>query len=302
MLDIIRQLPRVREARKLWLMLYLLKALLAFLLVLPFLFTVNADLARSAFAKTLMTGWDISVILELFGNAGELLPAFILMILAGTLVYMTIIQFLNGGVYYVIVSGHTSPINWREFFAECGACFLLHVKITLLMLLVYILLFSSSMFVVSLFGATGQNLMGTAALIMLLGKLLIVFLILLAASVFSDSARATVAAYPDRPFREILKTASTYFKPGFAALTGAYIITYLPFFILWALVEWLALKATGEIGGLVGIFLEFILFQLAAAVRTGQKLWFLFYLGQDFRKTNQGRFLPKQIELNLDAR
>ena len=301
MRDVLRQLTHLRAARPLWLLLYLLKALPAILLVIPLLFTVNADLARSSFARSLMTHWDMSVILELFGNSGELLPAFVLMILAGTVIFLAIMQFINGGLYYTIVSGNFAPIKWREFFAECGMCFTAHVKITLLMLLVYILLFSSSMFVVNLFGTAGQNLMGTAALIMLIGKLLIVFLIILAASIFSDSARAAVAAYPDRPFGEILKTASTYFKPNFAALIGAYVVTYIPFFILWVLVEWLAMKATGSVGGLVGIFLEFALFQLAASARTGQKLWFLFHLGRDFRKTNQGRFLPKQIELNLDS-
>jgi len=302
MIEVIRHIRQLKDARAIWLLLYLLKASFALLLVIPFFFTVNADLARTSFARSLMASWDMSVILELFANQSDLLPMYILVILIGAVIYLAAMQFLNGGLYYTVVSGSISPIKWREFFAECGSCFSAHVKITLIMLLVYILLFSSSMFVVNLFGVAGQNLIGTAALIMLIGKLLIVFIILLAASIFADAARATVAAYPDRPMREILKIASAYFRPNFAALTGAYIITYLPFLILWALVEWLALRATGGMSGIVGVLLEFLLFQVAASARTGQKLWFLLHLGRDFRKTNQGRFLPQQIELKLDAR
>jgi hypothetical protein len=156
------------------------------------------------------------------------------------------------------------------------------------------------MFIVNMFGVFGRDLIGFPALLFMIGKLIIIFLILLAASVFSDSARAAIATDPDKSFKEILKLAGDFYRPRFTRLIGTYIITYIPFLIVWLLVEFLALKTVGGIGGLFGIFIEFLLFQIASAARTGQKLWYLYYLGAEFRENHAGRFLPRQAELKLE--
>ena len=144
--------------------------------------------------------------------------------------------------------------------------------------------------------------MGTPALIFGLIKLLIMLLILAAASVFSDSARAASAAFPEKGLRSLLKTASDFFKPRLFMLMKIYIITYFPFFLIWLLVEWLALGVTEGIGGLAGIGIEFFLFQAAAVSRTGQKLWYLLCLGSEFHSQYPGRFIPEQTELNFESR
>ena len=82
---------------------------------------------------------------------------------------------------------------------------------------------------------------------------------------------------------------------------GVFLVTYIPFLIIWFLAEWLSLQSVAVLTGMIGILLEFVLFQLASAARTGQKLWYLLFLGRDFRSASPGRFLPEQVELSLES-
>ncbi len=300
MLSLTGSFKRLLIGRILWLGLYLVKAVLAMIFVIPVFLSTNATLSSSVFARSLVEYWDISVLVELLVHKGDAIGLFAGYILAAAVLYLVIMQFVNGGLYFIVVSGKKLPEASKEFWQECGGRFWGHLKITLLMLVVYMMLLFSGLFVVNMFGVFGQNLMGTPALIFMFGKLVIIFLILLAASIFSDSARAVLSADPDKPFKHILKIAADFFRPRFTRLIGIYIVTYLPFVIIWLLVEYLALAITGSPGGLVGIFLEFVFFQLAAVARTAQKLWYLFYMGSVFREHHAGRFLPRQAELKFE--
>jgi len=292
-MNILHQLRNLIKIKSLWLYLYLLKAVISFLLILPFYMTFNSYLAPSLYAKTLTNSWDMSVIVELLGHSGEFIPGFIMTIIIGAIIFITIIQFINGGLYYVIVSGKYSEINWREFFAECGVNFGTHIKITLLMSVIYLVLIPAGLFFTNIIGMAGGHLIGKAALFLSLFRLVIMFLILLAVSVFSDVMRAATTA-------DVLKIASDYFRPRMFKLTGLFIVTWLPFFLVWLVVESLALVVIGLSLGIIGITIEFILFQISAVTRTGQKLWYLIILGHNFRMLNPGRFIPEQVELNFD--
>ncbi len=288
------------DAKMLWLGLYSLKAIFAMIVAVPVYLTANAALSKAVFSKSLMSSWDVSVLVELVLQKGDAIGLFAGYMLAAAILYLIVMQFINGGLYYITVSGKKLSDAKQDFWTECGRRFFGHIKITLLMLIVYMMLLFSGLFIVNIFAALGQNLIGPPALIFLFGKLVIIFLILLAASVFSDSARAALAADPDKTFKEILKIAADFFRPRFTKIIGAYIVTYLPFVVIWLIVEYLALAVTGGIGGLVGIFLEFVLFQIASGTRTAQKLWYLFYLGGHFRASHSGRFVPQQVELKLE--
>jgi len=299
MIDIFKHAGNLIKVKNLWLGLFLLKATLAFLFAVPFYLILNATLSPSIFSRTLVSYWDISVITEMFFGQGEIIPLYLLFISIGVIIYALIMQYINGGLYYLFISGRIDKINWQEFFAECGLRFNIHIKIMVFMAIVYFLLFMAGMFLINMISLAGGHLIGGPALILMLFKLLVMFIIFLAASIFSDSVRASSAAYPDKQFSELLKTASSYFKPSLGKLMRAYIVTYLPFLAFWAVTEWLALQSMGLLGGFMGIFLEFVLFQLSSSVRTGQKLWYLSYFGGDFREKNEGRFLPEQAELAL---
>lgn len=301
MAEILRQFRRLFEIKSLCLFLYVFKAMMSVLMVLPFFVTFDSVLSPSHMAGNLIDSWDISVIVELLDQKGGSIGGLIAIIIVGMLIYLLLMQFINGGLYYAVVSRKFPRLNWREFFGECGVNFPAHLKITLLMMVVYSVLIPAGMFFVNIIGVAGGHLMGTPALIFTVFKLAVLLLILTAASIFSDSVRAALASYPDKKFRELLKVGADYFKPRLLKLLKVFLVTYIPFFLIWLLVEWLAMQSVNAIAGLVGIFLEFILFQMASAARTGQKLWYLIILGRDFRSVYPGRFIPEQAELKLET-
>lgn len=288
------------KMRSLWIYLYLFKALLSFLIILPIFVAADSVLSTSLFGKSLLESWDVSVFTELMALKSEVIPAVMLTIFAGGVIYLTLMQFLNGGLYYLSVSRKMEAVNWREFAAEGITGFSTHIKITLIMLIVYALLIPAGMFFVSLISLIGKQMAGQSSAPLMFLNFLILISILTAASIFSDSARAAWAANPDKSFRDILKHGADFFKPRLGRLFLFFVLTYIPFFLIWLLVEWLALKATGGIGGTIGIIIEFILFQLAAFSRTGQKLWYLIVLGKEYHSADPGRFIPEQTELSLE--
>ncbi|HHI03021.1 MAG TPA: hypothetical protein ENL22_05830 [candidate division Zixibacteria bacterium] len=294
-----KQISLLSRIKDLWFGLFFLKAGLSLLIIIPFYLVNNGLLSSSLFSKTLINSWDFSVISEMFFGRSELISQYLIFVFIGAVIYVAIKQFINGGLYYFVVSGRLEKKDWREFFAECGLGFNIHIKITIMMIFVYILLLFAGMFFVNIIGMASGHLVGLPVLIMSGFKLLILALIILAASIFSDCARATATAYPEKSFREILTIASNHFKPSLRKLLILYIITYIPFFLFWLMSEWLSLTAVSSIGGLAGIGIELIFFQACSFTRTGQKLWYLICFGKDFRSKNQGRFLPEQITLGL---
>jgi len=145
-------------------------------------------------------------------------------------------QFLNGGLYYLMVSGEKAPVNWGIFFSECGINFPMHIKISLLMVLIYMILLPAGMFFVNVLGMMGGNLVGSSAFIMMLVKLGVLGLILLGASFFSDSLRAASAAFPDKSFGDITRIAAKYFRPRLLMLLGVFIVLFIPFVLIWVAV------------------------------------------------------------------
>ncbi len=299
MVDTIRQMSRLLKIKDLWFGLFFLKAGLSLLFVIPFYLVNNGVLSSSLFSKSLVNSWDFSVLSEMFFGRGEILSQYLIFVFVGAVIYAAIIQFINGGLYYLFGSGQFEKIDWRTFYAECGLGFNFHIKITVMMIFVYILLLFAGMFFVNIIGMASGHLVGMPVIIMTGCKLIILGLIILAASIFSDCARAAAAAYQDKPFREILTIASGYFKPSLKKLLIIYLITYIPFFIIWLVAEWLSLTVVGSIGGLIGIMIEIVLLQTCSFARSGQKLWYLISFGKEFRSKNQGRFLPKQVTLEL---
>jgi len=299
MIDLIKQILRLIDIKALWLAMYLFKATLALFMALPFYMTYNAILSTSQFSGSLARFWDMSVIIDMLFAREDALPALIMIVIVGALIYMILMQFANGGIYYLFVSGKLKKINWRDFFSECGRNFELNIKITVMMILVYIVLFIAAMFVVNIIGLAGAGLIGRAAGALTVFKLIILAMVMLSASIFSDSARSAVAAYPDKSFREILKIAADYFRPRVLRLTAVFVVTYIPFLIIWILLQWAANHIVGFGIGFFGLAVEFLLFQLISAARTGQKLWYLIAFGRYFRSIYSGRFTPEQVELDF---
>lgn len=297
--DILKSFGKLILTRRLWLILYLVKALTAAVFILPFYLVADSYLSSSLYSRRLLNDWDLSVLIEMFGNHIELVPVFLLFGLTAAIVFLMITQFLNGGIYYLAVSGKLSPVNWSEFWKECGCNFKAHLKITAMMIAVYLVLLVAGLIFVNLIGMAGGKLVGRSAMYMAGAKALILLAIMTASTTFSDAVRAAITTKPEGSFREWLRNGSDFFRPRVLQLAGVYFLTYLPFLVIWMLVENLALLSVGALGSVLGIFLEFILFQICSFARSGQKLWYLFILGGRFRSASPGRFLPQQAELGI---
>jgi len=301
MFPVLNQLRGLAALRSMWFFLYLLKAIIALLVSIPFFVTVDSILSSSIFGRSLLQTWDMSVFVELFSIKGDAVAPLLMTVFIGAIIYIILMQFINGGLYYAVVSRKFGQTSRRDFFAECGANIGTHIKITLIMMIVYALLIPAGMFFLNIISFAGGNIMGTPALLFALFRLLIMLIILTAASIYSDSARAAAAAHPDKGLKEILRQGSAFYKPRLMRMLLAYTITYLPFIMIWLVVEWLALNVTGGFGGMIGIIIEFILFQIAAVSRVGQKLWFLLFFGHEYHSVDPGRFLPEQTELKFEV-
>ncbi len=297
--DLRKAFGKLIAVRGLWLNLYLVKALTATAFILPLYLVTDSYLSSSLYSRRLLGDWDISVLIELFGGRIDLVPVFLLFGLAAAIIFLLIMQFLNGGIYYLAVSGKISPVQWSDFWSECGTNFKAHLKITAMMIVVYLVLLIAGLIFVNMVGMAGGKLTGKSAMYMAGAKALILMVIMTTASTFSDAVRAAITARPGVSFRESLRTGSDFFRPRVLRLAGFYFLTYLPFLATWILVEILALWTVGFLGNVVGIFLEFILFQICSFSRTGQKLWYLFFIGGRFREAVPGRFLPQQAELGI---
>jgi hypothetical protein len=300
MIDVIKQVSKLLKIKGLVVTLYLVKAILSLLLIIPIFLSDNAALSSSSLSRQLLKDWDISILLELFSGRTEVLLIYILYIIIGGIIYLILMQFLNGGIYHIAVSGQIPIRERNEFFAECGTNFGNNLKITGIMLMAYLVLFPAGMFLVNILGAVMGNGIGSWAILVMFFKLGILATIFLLSSIFSDLARAAAIAYPEKPIGDIVRTAAMFYRPNLLRLFGAYFVTYIPFLIIWGGVEILALQTTRIPTGIAGVFFEFALFQISSLARTAQKLWYLIYLGREFKAHSPGRFLPKQVELKLE--
>ncbi|MFH2035718.1 MAG: hypothetical protein ABIJ45_04890 [Candidatus Zixiibacteriota bacterium] len=299
MRKIFAQLPKLISLKKFWGCFYLFKAILAMIFTIPFFLTFNSVLSLSSLSKSLLKDWDSTVFIEMLRQSeGSIVPV-LSIIFVGGLLYAIAVQFLNGGLYYLMVSGRTKEINWKEFYSECGCNFITHLKISAIMVIIYMILLPFGLFLANILGGFGDYLSGNLFMMVLLFKLLFIFLILTSASLFSDSLRCSVSAAPDIPLKESINKAAEFFRPRLLFLLKIFIITYLPFIIIWLLAEFLSLKINILMTGLFGISMEFIFLQISSLMRTGQKLWYLLVLGNEYRNFNPGRYLPEQTELNL---
>ena len=299
MKEILGAFKKLLDARALWIFIFLLKALFALAFILPFYLLTDSLLSSSVYSRRILADWDISVLIELFSGRMELIPTFLLFGFIAGLVFLIIMQFLNGGIYYLAISGKIKSIRWSEFFAECVSNFKAHMMVTGMMMIIYLVIAIAGLFFVNIIGLAGGKLVGNAAMTMAAAKAMLLLLIFLTTSIFSDSARAAITTKPGQSFRENLKNAADFFRPNMIRLIRCYLITYTSFLCVWLITEWLGLRSVEMLGSIVGILLEFILFQICSFVRSGQKLWYLFIFGVRFRAVNPGRFLPEQAELDL---
>jgi hypothetical protein len=233
--------------RPLWLGLYFLRLLLTLVFTLPVLLVISPRLEYSQFARVMLERWSLDLILELVGVEKNLLMVFVSVLLVYALLVFIIKQFLNGGIYSILLSKH--PFTVRDFAAECAGQFRGHVIISLFMLIVYLLLLIAA--------------------------------IMIGGLIFSDLLRFRIANGKEEPFRDTLRKSADYYRTRFVQYIGLYYVYFVPFVGIWAIIEWLAVSLTSSSGSILGVLGEMILFQSCAFLRTGQSLLFTASVGRE---------------------
>ncbi|PWB75952.1 hypothetical protein C3F09_01445 [candidate division GN15 bacterium] len=258
--------------RKLWLYLYLVKLGLALVVTIPVLITVQSALENTLYSTPLLKEWSLKVIGELIFQRPFVLGYAVVATVIFALLVVLIRQFLNGGIYRAYASG--ARVTAREFFVAAGTRFGVHLRITGLMTIAYLLLLGIGIW----FGSfAGRIITSTApesggvAFGVWLG---VIGLFLTPAIAFSDTIRAASVRAGDTTLRPLMMEAFAFYRSRWVQLIGTYLLLFVPFVLLWALVEKSALLVTGALASKAGVFVELLLFQICSLLRTGQSLLF----------------------------
>ena len=250
--------------------LFLSKLTLAAIISVPLLVMFNSTIENSRYARVLLTDWSLDVFSELIHARENVLVYFLVGLVFYAVVVFFFKQFMNGGIYRSFLADRRLTVH--EFFGECGARFADHVRITLVMLVVYAFLFLIGFIVGSLVPREPFQQFGQASLYPIFLHLAVIYPFLILGTILSDLLRLQLANQPDEPFKRQFRTAMDTFRARFVKLNGIYYLYFLPFVIMWLLIEYLAVQITGGLGNMFGVMLELILFQICSFLRTGQSL------------------------------
>jgi hypothetical protein len=250
--------------------LFLSKLTLAAIISVPLLVMLNSTIENSRYARVLLTDWSLDVFSELIHARENVLVYFLVGLVFYAVIVVFFKQFINGGIYRSLLVERR--LTASQFFGECGARFADHVRLTLVMLIIYVFLFLIGFVVGSMVPGEPFLQFGETSMYPLFLHLAVVYPFLILGTILSDLLRLQLASQPDRPFKRQFQTALEIFRARFVKLNGIYYLYFLPFVIVWLLIEFLAVQVTRGLGNMFGVMLELILLQICSFLRTGQSL------------------------------
>jgi hypothetical protein len=285
-------LTAVRARFGLWGWLYVAKLCLALVFTLPVLAVISVWLDYSTFAMPLLKIWSIDVIGELIGTRTDLVPAFVAVLLFYSLAVFFVGQFLSGGIQATFLSGN--ELGPRGFFAESAGLFSTNLKASLVMFLPYLVLLLIWGTVTAPLPQDVLGHFGLAAFGGIAIHVASLYVLLIFSSIFSQVLRLHLAAEPTVPVLKVVRPAIDFYLHRAVKLNGVYYLYFVPFVLVWLLVEYLSAKLTGTLGSLIGVMVEMFLFQICSWLRTGQSLAFTATLAPLVRDAYPGRFGPNK--------
>jgi hypothetical protein len=284
--------------RQVWIGLYLLKLFLALVISLAALAVVQAQVDQSLYATPLLHSWSLAVIWELLQAKPAAFGSLLTVLLFYTILVMLIRQFLNGGIYSTYLGRYR--LTRKEFFGRCGELFARHLKVSGLMLIMYAVLLGVGMLVASILGAVLSRLFPDAPGVVLVLWLVVVCLFMIPGVAFSDVFRSAATLYPGESTRATWKTSLDFFRAHWVQIVGAFLLMYVPFVVLWLLIEKTALVAIGGLGSKLGVLIELALFQSCSFIRTGQSLLFTASVADSYARTDADNPLFPSGEVSVD--
>ena len=258
--------------RKLWLGLYLGKLLLALAVTLPVLALVQADLDHSAFARQLLSEWNVDVLTELILTRDNLFSYGMLGLLALSALVFVLKQFLNGGIYDTLVN--RSKLSGERFFSVSFRMFRSHLLIGIWMIVIYALLLLTAALVGELVTSVARKLLPSQDLVRFIIRFSVTCAIVLIGTVFSDIVRIqlTLSGLSRPSIPRSFKAGYLFFVRHGVQSVATYAGYFVPFVLVWLAIEGLALAITGSMGNMPGAIIEFVLFQICSALRVWQSL------------------------------
>ncbi len=294
-----RGVSNFRRNLVLWPGLYIARLCLALVFTLPFFIVIDSGLSSSAYAEVLLKSWSLDVISEYFLTHENVFTSFVVVLVVYSFGMFIVKQFLNGGIYVSYLSPDRTDL--KTFFGEAAALFRGNFRISLLMIPIYTILLLVGVFVAayvpsSLFGGfrEGQMISGLA-------RFGVIYLFLVPGLLLSELMRLRLASEPGESSADALRAVLNFLKANIVRLYGLYLIYFVPFLLVWIVMENLALMVTGGLVSRVGVTLELILFQVCALLHVGQSLLFTASVAPIMADSHPGRFRQSaQGELKLD--
>ena len=284
--------------RRLWLYMYLIKLGLALVVTLPVLVTVQSALDNTLYSSPLLKEWSLKVIGELIAQRPFVFGNSIIVLVVFTLLVLVIRQFLNGGIYRAYSSGRR--VNRKEFFAAAGERFGVHLRITGLMAVAYLILLGVGIWFGSFIGHIISGAMPEAGGVVFAVWLSVIGLFLTPAIAFSDTLRAASVRSNGATVRPLLTEAFTFFRSHWVKLVGVYLLLFVPLVVIWVIVEKSALVVTGALANKVGVMAELLLFQVCSFLRTGQSLLFTASVASTYQPPTHGKLEGESAEVSGD--
>ncbi len=127
---------RVRMVVYLW----LINFVFSLLIVTPVYFLINKDISRSLMADQIAKGIDFLWLGDIIYKYQDFFPALVGWFLIPGIFFLLLYVFLNGGIIGGIAA-QDEKINMTSFFSDCGKYFLRFLRVFLISLVVYFVVF-----------------------------------------------------------------------------------------------------------------------------------------------------------------
>lgn len=274
--------------RSIWIGLHLAKVCLSLLFTIPILLTINSRLGYSAFSRPLLENWSLDVILELIGTSDNVLSVFLSVLVCYLVPLFLVKQLLNGGIYWTMLQN--GDITARAFAAECLRGFRGNLKISLLMLIVYLPAVILIFMLVSVIPEGIGAAFGPAAWLPLFLRMAVTWAVLIMASIFSELLRLRHCTDPDESLKDAAGFVLGHYLRRLVKYNALYHAWFIPFVVIWGVVEMSAGGLTAAIAGGLGVLAELVLLQFCSLARTGQSLLGTATIAGAFATASPGRF------------
>lgn len=259
-----------RRNLPIWWLLFGIKVVLGLAICVPLLSAIDATLSRSVFANILTSEWSFDVVGELAGAEENVFSMFLVALVAMLALAFLVRQFLNGGIYRSFLSG--ASFHRKSFFGNSAELFDGNLRISGVMIIIYIGLGIVGIMLGGMIPGVIVGGFGKVSLLATILRAALFYPLMIAGSIFSDLLRYRLAALPSEGLRARIKFAADQMRRRFFKLNLVYYAWFVPFAMIWLVVEWLALQITSGLGSFSGVILELILFQFCSLLRTGQSL------------------------------